>query len=793
MTVAHASGYNPDAAVNYAAAHWNDGVGVCDEFVKACLSAGGVNINAGGVANVKNALNAYGTSYALVTSGNYINASDNSGKISAGDPIFFYCSADGYVHVAICGGIDSSGHVCAFGHNAAWNNNNYLATYHDGNGHNGSYITVYSVHMSTGGSSGGGTSDPDAGAYTAYVSGTDSALAINDWAAPSPSGSNQIGRIPEGEACTVYPGRSIGNWYYVSYNGVSGYAYGKYLTTTKPATNTITTTNGTYYVTIPANYEVSCYTNATDTSRSRHINASGSSFELSCDQKVTFSNGSVRYHFNDADGNSLYFDYVSSMSVRVPVAKYTISYDANGGSGAPGAQIKTQDVSLTLSSTVPARNGYVFKGWSTSASAIQAQYPAGGTYNANANAVLYAVWQQNAAYSITYNANGGTGAPGAQEKTQDVSLTLSSTIPLRSGYVFKGWSTSASATQAQYPAGGTYNANANAVLYAVWQQNAAYSITYNANGGTGAPNVQTKNKDEALTISSVSPKKIYRLTFDANGGTCTSNTTSLNCAFMGWNTSSDGSGSHYYAGANYSDNSDLTLYAQWENPTVGSALPAATRNGYIFDGWYTQAVGGKQIESGSIITASVTLFAHWTQQQKSSSFQDVEQNDFYYKPVLWAADKGITSGTSATTFSPESYCTRAQVVTFLWRAKGSPIPNSSNSKFTDVSDNGSYSSQAIIWATENGITSGVSATQFAPNDSVTRGQFVTFLWRSASQPYVSGSSPFTDVSENSYYFNSVIWAYVSGITSGTSATTFSPDSICTRGQVVTFLYRYMGK
>jgi hypothetical protein len=113
MTVAHASGYNPDAAVNYAAAHWNDGVGVCDEFVKACLSAGGVNINAGGVANVKNALNAYGTSYALVTSGNYINASDNSGKISAGDPIFFYCSADGYVHVAICGGIDSSGHVCA--------------------------------------------------------------------------------------------------------------------------------------------------------------------------------------------------------------------------------------------------------------------------------------------------------------------------------------------------------------------------------------------------------------------------------------------------------------------------------------------------------------------------------------------------------------------------------------------------------------------------------------------------------------------------------------------------------
>ena len=150
---------------------------------------------------------------------------------------------------------------------------------------------------------------------------------------------------------------------------------------------------------------------------------------------------------------------------------YTISYNANGGSGAPSAQTKTQNVTLTLSSTKPTRANYTFLGWATSSTATTAQYQPGGSYTANAATTLYAVWKsaQATTYTISYNANGGSGAPSAQTKIQNVILILSSTKPTRTNYTFLGWATSATATTAQYQPNGNYTANAAAMLYAVWK------------------------------------------------------------------------------------------------------------------------------------------------------------------------------------------------------------------------------------------------------------------------------------------------------------------------------------
>ena len=171
-----------------------------------------------------------------------------------------------------------------------------------------------------------------------------------------------------------------------------------------------------------------------------------------------------------------------------------------------------------------------------------------------------------------------------------------------------------------------------------------------------------------------------------------------------------------------------------------------------------------------------------------NSFIDVPNGAYYAKSVNWAVDHGITAGTTQTTFSPNQPCTRAQAVTFLWRAAGSPKPQGSNTKFTDVTP-GHYYTDAVQWAVENGITGGTTPTTFSPNDKCTRAQIVCFLHRFHHSPAPAGVSPFTDVPVSVYYSNSVAWAVENGITSGISSTQFGPFNDCSRGQIVTFLYR----
>ena len=173
----------------------------------------------------------------------------------------------------------------------------------------------------------------------------------------------------------------------------------------------------------------------------------------------------------------------------------------------------------------------------------------------------------------------------------------------------------------------------------------------------------------------------------------------------------------------------------------------------------------------------------------SFNFHDVSRFDYFYDAVKWAAENGIASGTGRYTFSPNAVCTRAQTVTFLWRAAGSPLPRYRVCPFTDVQPN-DYYYNAVLWAVEQGITTGLNATTFGPDVTVTRGQVATFLYRAASAAKPNTFSPFTDVKTTAYNYNAILWAYDNRITTGTSDTTFSPDAYCTRAQIVTFLYRY---
>lgn len=172
-------------------------------------------------------------------------------------------------------------------------------------------------------------------------------------------------------------------------------------------------------------------------------------------------------------------------------------------------------------------------------------------------------------------------------------------------------------------------------------------------------------------------------------------------------------------------------------------------------------------------------------------FVDVPADAYYYDAVVWAFEEDITCGTTDTTFSPDLTCTRAQAITFLWRIAGSPTPKSSTMVFKDVVAD-AYYYNAVLWGVENGLIKGTDATTFSPDAICSRAQFVTLLWRSQASPAVAVGTvnPFTDVKADTYFANAVLWAVNNGLTKGTSETTFSPDDSCTRAQMVTFLYRY---
>lgn len=299
---------------------------------------------------------------------------------------------------------------------------------------------------------------------------------------------------------------------------------------------------------------------------------------------------------------------------------------------------------------------------------------------------------------------------------------------------------------------------------------------------------------EAVSVNGIEYDKAGSAVVSIPGGTSTITVTTGNRTYI-LTLNRSGSGgfpggitASYSLTFNTNGGSTINTITRPKGTVIDLAGYLPTKEGYFFGGWYTEPELINRVTSVTLNT-NMTLYARWT----SNPFLDVPDDAYYFDPVMWAVKNGVTDGTSAITFSPNDPCTRAHAVTFLWRAYGSPEPTATENPFSDVSTD-NYFYKAVLWAVEQGITLGTSETTFSPNAPCTRAQIVTFLYR-ASKAASSGAgvNPFTDVSADSYYYEAVLWAAGAGITAGTSETTFSPNDPCTRGQIVTFLYRQLGQ
>ena len=334
-------------------------------------------------------------------------------------------------------------------------------------------------------------------------------------------------------------------------------------------------------------------------------------------------------------------------------------------------------------------------------------------------------------YTITFNVNGGIGTIASQT-TSGKKLSSLPTATHSGSYSFAGWYTAAS--------GGTqittaYVFSGNTTVYAHW----TYTGGGGGGGGSYTPSYSiTVDKTENGTIT-VSPKS-------ASKGDTVTITVKPDKGY------------------------ELEMLKALDKD--GDALKLTEKNGkYTF-----------KMPSGK-----VTVKGSFVEEAPVQIFKDVPVDAYYYEAVKWAAEKGITGGVGNGLFAPNQPCTRAQIVTFLWRAAGSPTPKHMSS-FADVPADAFYA-KAVAWAVENGITGGTGDGKFSPDATCTRAQSVTFLYRAAGSPKVSGSAEFGDVATNAYYADAVAWAAKNGITGGIGGGLFGSGNDCTRAQIVTFLYR----
>ena len=229
---------------------------------------------------------------------------------------------------------------------------------------------------------------------------------------------------------------------------------------------------------------------------------------------------------------------------------------------------------------------------------------------------------------------------------------------------------------------------------------------------------------------------------------------------------------------------DAACRTEITNPKL-PALPHIWDEGRVTHAATTEAEG---VRTFTCTRCKLTRTEPVAKLQLTVSFKDVDKESYYAAAVEWAVEKNITKGTAADTFAPNDTCTRGQIVTFLWRAAEEPKPSDTENPFTDIQQS-DYWYNAVLWAVEQGITTGTSTATFSPNEGCTRGQVAAFLWRYENKPAPTVKNPFEDVKAGAYYYDAVLWALEANVTKGTSATTFAPNDTCTRGQIVTFLYR----
>ena len=518
--------------------------------------------------------------------------------------------------------------------------------------------------------------------------------------------------------------------------------------------------------------------------------------------------------------------------VAVPNS-YTVAFDGNGStSGSMNAQTMTYDTSAPLTANAFTNAGYNFAGWSESKGG-EVKYP-DGTSVKNLTAkngktiTLYAVWtakkvipafdSNNAiqsykydgstkqyaltseleGFNVSYQQNGQTVTP-KNVGTYDVIISraedatyaaFSQTITGGLVITAADYPVTVSADRTAVTGGGTVKLTASSSVAGITVTGITCSdpsITVTPNGD-GSYSVILPGVTKTYTFTAVVTGDLKNY---GNGpATCTVSVTRRHTSSVTpGNTVSVPStpnGTVTVSPSTASKGETVTITTKPSEGYELGSIEVLDKNG---DSLKLKDLGNGKY-SFVMPDGKVSVEAEFVK-TAATSFADVPANAYFADAVKWAVDKGITNGLSDTMFGPYESCTRAQIVTFLWRAAGSPEPKAASS-FTDVPAS-AYYAKAVAWAVENGITNGMTETTFAPNATCTRGQSVTFLYR-ALKGTASGSANFTDVKSDAFYADAVNWAVASDVTNGTSNTTFSPNADCTRAEIVTFLYRaYQGK
>ena len=405
-------------------------------------------------------------------------------------------------------------------------------------------------------------------------------------------------------------------------------------------------------------------------------------------------------------------------------------------------------------------------------------------------------------FTITFNANGGTGSMAAESVREGSDYSLPAcgfTAP--AGKRFKGWALSADGAVLT---GSTVNVTAAITLYAIWEEipAAEFTITFDGNGGTPtADSMQTTGQRLASLPGATRSEHSFDGWYtERNGGTRITTQTVFpgdTTVYAHW-TYTGGSGSGGWYDSAYTIRASAGTGGS-VTPSGNVSVRAGADQTFIITPDRGYAVANVKIDGRSIGAVIRYTFENVRSPhtievsfRALGTFADVPSGSYYEDAVSWAAANGITAGTDAAHFSPDSVCTRAQAVTFLYRAAGSPAPKTSGMPFKDV-PTGSYYYDAVLWAVENGITKGTGEAAFSPDETCTRAQIVSFLYRMIQSEGGGFTGawmfrlPFTDAPDWAY--EAIAWCYQKGITAGTTATTFSPNAPCTRAQIVTFLWR----
>ena len=492
-------------------------------------------------------------------------------------------------------------------------------------------------------------------------------------------------------------------------------------------------------------------------------------------------------------------------SVITPTT-YTVTV-GNDGNGTGTATPSTAAAGTTITLTATPNKGYHFKEWQVISGGVTIKDDK--FLMPDSNVEVSAIFEKDAPpvpteFTITVKTD-GNGTASASHAKAVVGTEIRLTATPNTGYHFKEW---------QVISGGvTIKDNkflmpsANVEVKAIFEKDAPpapteFIVTFDGNGGTPSVGSMPTTNRKLTSLPSASRRGSY--SFDGwytekSGGTKITTDTVFSAnttVYAHWTYTGGGSSGYSYytikatagAGGSISPSGNVSVREGRDQTfTITPDKGYAVANVKI-DGKSIGAVKSYTFENVSRTHTIEVIFMKANGNPQTGVFVDVATGSYYEDAVDWAVENGITKGTDDTHFSPDGICTRAQAVTFLWRAAGSPEPETRTMPFTDVPV-GSYYYDAVLWAVENGITKGTSDTTFSPNMTCTRAQIVTFLWRSEKSPAAGRANPFADVKSDAYYADAVLWAVKENITKGTTNTTFSPDADCTRAQIVTFLWR----